>query len=122
MKLRATVLGAEILFRVGPRTRTVDWGAYKRDVVVNTDFRKFDGSVRLVLAGTEAQRERLDAFLGSLREAGEVSYGMHVADSALMTCLVDQRQGSHFHFVDAAGGGYAAAAMNLEAGGIRTPS
>jgi hypothetical protein len=31
-----------------------------------------------------------------------------------MTCLIDQRQGGHFHFVDAADGGYAAAAANLK--------
>lgn len=33
--LHATVLGARILFRVGPRVGATDWGSYKRDVVVD---------------------------------------------------------------------------------------
>jgi hypothetical protein len=82
--------------------------------VLNTDFRKFDGSLRLVLSGTAAQRGELAAYLDGLRDAGSVAYGMHVARSALMTCLIEERQGAHFHFVDASGGGYAAAAAAMK--------
>ncbi len=102
------------LLRFGVQTRDVDWGMYMGDLVSNTDFRKFDGSLRLVLAGGAEQREELEEYLSGLRRRGEVSFGVHIAHSALMTCLIEHRQSAHFHFVDAAGGGYAAAARALK--------
>ena len=114
LAIRAAVVAGWLLFRFGMRTGHTDWGAYKRDLVANTDFRKFDGSLRLVLAGTAEQRAELTHFLERLRVAGVLAYGVHVADSALMTCLIDERQGGHFHFVDAASGGYAAAAASIK--------
>ena len=114
--LRLTVLVGWILMRLGLRWGEIDWGAYEGDVVLNTDFRKFDGSLRLVLSGTRAQRAELEAYLGALRDGGRIAYGLHVARSALMTCLIEERQGGHFHFVDASGGGYAAAALALKRG------
>lgn len=118
--LRAYVAIGWVLLRFGVRTESTDWSTYRRDLVANTDFRKFDGTARFVLAGSEAQRVELVAFLDRLVEAGVVRYGVHVAHSALMTCLIDQRQGEHFHFVDAAGGGYASAALALK--GCAPPS
>ncbi len=114
LSLRIKVIIGWFLFRFGLRVGDVEWGRYKRDLVANTDFRKLDGCMRLVLAGTEEQRAELDAYLADLRDSGEVVYGMHVARSALMTCLIEKRQGAHVHFVDAAGGGYAAASRNLK--------
>jgi len=67
-----------------------------------------------VLAGGAEQREELEEYLGELRKRGEVVFGIHVARSALMTCLIEYRQSAHFHFVDAAGGGYAAAARAMK--------
>jgi hypothetical protein len=117
--VRLGVVIGSFLFRFRIRTEATDWGAYKRDLVANTDFRKFDGALRFVLAGSTEQRAELTDFLERLRSAGVLTYGLHVANSALMTCLIDQRQGGHFHFVDAADGGYAAAAANLK--GTATP-
>jgi hypothetical protein len=113
-RLRLEVLAGWVLLRLGTRTRTTNWGDYRSDLVANTDFRKFDGSLRLVLSGTAEQRERLTDYLDGRREAGELAYGLHVARSAVMTCLIEERQGAHFHFVDGAGGGYAAAALALK--------
>ncbi|MBI1374650.1 MAG: DUF3095 family protein [Phycisphaera sp.] len=108
---------------VFPRNATfngVDWGQYQRDVVTNTDFRKFDDMLRLVIAGTPAQRDKLTAFLDERRAAGELTYGLHVAPSALMTCLIFTRVGGHVHFVDGSAGGYAMAAKQLKS--QRAPS
>ncbi|MBZ0215664.1 MAG: DUF3095 domain-containing protein, partial [Fimbriimonadaceae bacterium] len=42
-------------------------------------------------------------------------YGLHVADSALMTCLVfNFEQSQHVHFIDAANGGFASAAIDFK--------
>lgn len=115
LRLRVNVIAAWLLLALRVRTESADYGRYRRDIVSNTDFRKFDGTIRLVLAGTETQREELVTVLDRLRSEGAISYGMHVAHAALMTCLVERREGAHFHFVDAAGGGYAAAATALKA-------
>ena len=114
LRLRIQVMVGWVLLRFGVRRGDVDWGTYKADLVSNTDFRKFDGSLRLVLAGGAAQREELEEYLSDLQRRGQVAYGIHVARSALMTCLIEQRQSAHFHFVDASGGGYAAAARALK--------
>lgn len=55
-----------------------------------------------------------------MRDSSELHYRMHVARSALMTCLVEEREGAHFHFVDASGGGYASAASSLKRSRLRS--
>ncbi|MSR22159.1 MAG: DUF3095 family protein [Gemmatimonadetes bacterium] len=114
--LRFKVLPGWFLLRFRIRTSEMDWGRYKSDLITNTDYRKFDGTMRLVLAGSSEQRRRLEAQPAQMQETGALSYGVHVASSAIMTCLIEKRQGAHFHFVDAADGGYAAAARKLKAG------
>lgn len=113
-KLWLFALIGRYLFWTGKRTEETDWGVYRRDLVANTDFRKFDGTMRLVLSGVEEQRRELEAFLDGLARAETVRYGLHVSDAAVVTCIVEKRQGRHFHFVDGAGGGYAAAAKDLK--------
>ncbi len=113
-KLRGVVLLGWFLMKYRLTFNGADWGAYKRDLVANTDFRKFDGSLRLVLSGTQSQRQALEQFLEELRNESQIQFGIHVSDSAIITCLVEQRQSVHFHFIDAAGGGYASAAKAMK--------
>ncbi|MDX1492578.1 MAG: DUF3095 family protein [Longimicrobiales bacterium] len=115
--LRLFALIGRYLFWRGTSTAETDWGVYKADLVANTDFRKFDGSMRLVLTGSRRQRAELESFLDGLAAAGTIRYGLHVSDAAVVTCLVEKRQGEHFHFVDGAAGGYAAAAADLKGKG-----
>ena len=114
VRLRLAVIAGWFLLAFGLRLGDVDWGGYKRDLVANTDFRKFDGSLRLILSGDREHRRELEEYLNGLRRNGEVAFGIHVSQSALVTCLIEQRQSAHFHFVDGAGGGYAAAAKALK--------
>lgn len=92
----------------------VSWGSYKSELISNTDFKKFDGVLRQVISGTKDQREELDAYLNEKYINKECVYGIHASDSALMTCMIDNRVGEHFHFVDAADGGYAIAALQMK--------
>ncbi len=117
LKLRLFALIGRYLFWTGKQSTETDWSVYKRDLVANTDFRKFDGTMRLVLTGDAQQRRKLEAFLDGLARADAVRYGIHVSDAAVVTCIVEKRQGQHFHFVDGAGGGYAAAAKDLKGRG-----
>ena len=92
----------------------VSWGKYKDDLVSNTDFKKFDGTLRQVISGTTGQREALEGFLQTLNQQGKCVFGIHVSDAALISCMIDSRAGEHYHFVDSAGGGYALAAESLK--------
>ena len=93
----------------------VDWGNYKTEVVANTDYRKFDDTLRMVLDSTADQRARLELALEARWQRRELVYGIHVAKEALMTCLIFDRRNSHTHFVDGAEGGYALAAQRMKA-------
>jgi hypothetical protein len=92
----------------------VPWGNYKSDLVRNTDFKKFDGVLREVLSGTTAQREQLTDYLEDLFKNRKCVYGIHASSSALITCLINNRDGDHFHFIDGADGGYAIAATRMK--------
>ena len=96
------------------QTSETDWARYPALLREATDFRKFDDTLRMVLAGTAAQRERLEAVLETRYRAGELVYGVHVSDRAVLTCLVHERMGRQVHFVDGAGGGYTSAAEALK--------
>ncbi len=93
----------------------INWSTYTEDVVRNSDFRKFDGMLRMILSATEAQRIDLTRWLEERRRTGELAYGLHIAKEALVTCLIFEREGGHLHFIDGAGGGYALAATELKA-------
>lgn len=90
-------------------------GAYRQEVAANTDFRKFDDTLRMVLDVTLDQKAAIEAFLMTEHEAGRVVFGVHGAPSATMTCVITKREGDHVHFVDGSDGGYALAAKQMKA-------
>ena len=92
-----------------------DAPAYRAELRANTDFRKFDGILRLVLDVTEEQAKAIEDYLESEYRAGHLVYGTHAADTAFMTCLIfSLEQSEHVHFVDASAGGYAMAAVGFK--------
>lgn len=95
-------------------TQAVRWTRYKADMVENSDFRKFDGMLRMVIDGSEAQYRQLQDFLESRHRAGRLVYGLHKSGEALLTCIVFSYNGNHVHFVDGSEGGYALAARGLK--------
>ena len=90
-------------------------GAYREEVAANTDFRKFDDTLRMVLDVTLEQKAGIESYLESEHAAGRVVYGVHGAPSATMTCVITKREGDHVHFVDGSDGGYALAAKQMKA-------
>ncbi len=92
----------------------VAWGSYKESVIANTDHRKFDEVLRMVISGSASQRLQLRAFLDNRRQAGELFFGLHAAETALMTCVVNNYNDEHVHFLDASNGGYALAAKEMK--------
>jgi hypothetical protein len=95
-------------------TSETQWGTYKEDLEAHTDYRKMDGTLRQVLAGTVEQRKEFEAYLQAQYEAGTLVYGLDASDAAMITCLVFQYEKEHVHFVDGADGGYAHAARELK--------
>ena len=92
----------------------MDWRNYKKIVVQNTDHQKFDDMIRMVISCSTSNREKFEQYLSEQRSMGRLNYGLHVTDSALLTCLVFDRLNRHFHFVDGSNGGYALAAKAMK--------
>lgn len=114
LKIRVQVLFGRFFMNNKIKTGDIDWGEYKTTAVNNADYRKFDGILREVLSGNKQQREQLTEYLQSRHEKGECFYGIHVSDSALITCMINNRNNEHFHFIDGADGGYAMAATMMK--------
>jgi len=91
-------------------------GVYKRQVAENSDFRKYDDGLRMVIDCTvELERALTDRLAVAARE-GIVRYGVHRQDAAMMTCFTPSLlRSDHVHFIDGARGGYASAATALKA-------
>lgn len=82
--------------------------------VISSDYKKFDGMLKMVISGSPAARAGLVRELDSLRLKNKLKYGIHVSDRALLTCLLHADSAQEVHFVDAADGGYALAAKMLK--------
>jgi hypothetical protein len=98
----------------GKQVLGTDWGNYKDTLVTNTDFRKFDDNLRMVISGSAVQRGNLEQYLKKQFQNGLLVYGIHVSDRALMTCVITDYSLHHIHFVDGSDGGYAVAAKDLK--------
>jgi hypothetical protein len=111
----ARTLAAHVIFKTGVRVGGFDPARYNRQLVENTDFRKFDDGLRMTLDCTPAFADRLEALLAAAEEAGIARCGTHRQAAALVTCFVPSpTRGDHVHFVDGAAGGYAAAARTVK--------
>jgi Protein of unknown function (DUF3095) len=93
---------------------------YTRQVIENSDFRKFDDSLRMVLDCTLELAAEIEGYLREAAARGVVRYGTHRQDSAMMTCFTPSPVNpNHIHFIDGAQGGYALAAAALKENGAR---
>jgi hypothetical protein len=109
-----TTLG-RALTTLGASAGGFDGQHYRAELVENTDFRKFDETLRMVLDAAPDETDALVRHLEQERELGRLVYGVHRSDSALMTCFVRAYRGNHVHFIDGSNGGYALAAKELKA-------
>lgn len=101
--------------RFGVKIGGYDRSTYRQEVQTNTDFRKYDGSLRMVLDITADQAAEIQAILERKHGEGKLVYGVWQANEALMTCLLFSLADSHHvHFIDGADGGYAMAALDLK--------
>jgi hypothetical protein len=92
-----------------------DGKEYPEELVANSDFRKFDEALRMVLDVSPEQLAVIESELERARQEGHLVYGIHRAPSALITCHLRSFHGDHVHFIDGSDGGYALAARQLKA-------
>ena len=117
---RVYVLGrtlfAYVVMRFGIKVGGFLPARYTQQVVENSDFRKYDDGLRMILDCTEELAHDLTARLEAAAAKGIVRFGLHRQDAAMMTCFTPSAMRSdHVHFIDGARGGYASAATALKA-------
>lgn len=103
-----------IVLRTGMRLGEFDPTVYRREVVENSDFRKYDDNLRMTLDCTPALADRIEQQMAKAAREAIVRFGIHRQQAAIMTCIVPSiTESNHVHFVDGAAGGYALAAQKL---------
>lgn len=106
-----------LVMRFGVRLGNFVPERYERELIENSDFRKFDDSLRMVLDCTPALADEIEDYLRKAAAAGIVRYGTHRQQAAMMTCFAPTpSKPDHVHFIDGADGGYALAASAMKAG------
>ena len=120
MKRRAAVLAytlfAYVIMRFGITVGGFAPKTYVQQVVENSDFRKYDDGLRMILDCTQELERALTERLTAAASRGIVRYGLHRQDAAMMTCFTPSAlRSDHVHFIDGARGGYASAATALKA-------
>jgi hypothetical protein len=114
--LMGTLL-AYVVMKLGIRVGDFDPDRYRREVVENSDFRKFDDNLRMTLDCTPEVANRIEGRLSAARAANVARFGLHRQPAAIMTCIVPSiSESNHVHFIDGAAGGYALAAKQLKLG------
>ena len=112
----ARTLWAYVVMRYGIKVGKFVPANYIRQVVENSDFRKYDDGLRMILDCTEELAGTLAERLAGAASNGVVRYGLHRQDAAMMTCFTPSvMRSDHVHFIDGARGGYASAATALKA-------
>lgn len=107
---------AFVFLKFGLKTGNFVPSVYLRQVVENSDFRKYDDGLRMIIDCTPQLAETLEKRLAAAAAEGVVRFGMHRQDAAMMTCFTPSIQRSdHVHFIDGARGGYASAATAMKA-------
>ncbi len=105
-----------VVMRFGTKVGKFVPKTYLRQVVENSDFRKYDDGLRMILDCTEELASALTERLAEAAASGIVRYGLHRQDAAMMTCFTPSvMRPDHVHFIDGARGGYASAATALKA-------
>ncbi|MEZ4872932.1 MAG: DUF3095 family protein [Bdellovibrionales bacterium] len=109
------VLLANTLLKLNLSAGGFEAEKYKKELVQNSDFKKFDETLRMVIDCTESQKNKIEEFLHELYQQNKIFYGTHVSRNAIVTCVVySASNNGHLHFVDGGDGGYTLAATGMK--------
>ncbi len=87
---------------------------YKRAIGSQSDYKKFDEVLRMVIDCSPEMRDRLVELLTQYHAEGHLYFGIHESSDAIMTCFVQDLEDNHIHFIDGGSGGYALAAQAMK--------
>lgn len=104
-----------IFFFEVPLKEIGDHLAYNQAVILQSDWIKMDGALRLVIDVTKPEKRRLLRTLSKMQKANKIWYGCHSSTSAVIVCHYQSGvDNKHTHFVDGVGGGLTLAAFDLK--------
>lgn len=113
------ILLSVLLDRTGLKPGGFNMRDYRRDLALNSDFRKFDDGLKMTIDVDDDGLNKIEALLQTAATAGVCKFGTHRQSSALVTCLIPSLMTrDHIHFIDGAAGGYAQAALQMKAKAI----
>ncbi|MBF2062980.1 MAG: DUF3095 family protein [Calothrix sp. C42_A2020_038] len=84
---------------------------FKKNIINSSDYKKFDGSLKMTISSYTEQRNKFQTYLQNLEKEGKIYFGLHISNRALVICLIGNQE---VHLVDAADGGYALAAKQIK--------
>lgn len=112
----AGTLAAVLVLGTGVTVGSFSPRRYLRDVVQNSDFRKYDDGLMMTLDCSAVLADAVEARLRRAEAEGHARFGLHRQAAATVTCVVPSAsRPNHVHFIDGAAGGYAEAARALKA-------
>ena len=115
LMVAALTFWADLVFWNGIKVRGFSSETYRRQLVENSDIKKFDDGLMMTIDCAPETVEAIARRLDEAERAGSVVYGLHRQSTALVTCIVPSAlRSDHIHFVDGAAGGYAMAARDLK--------
>lgn len=105
-----------LIFNTGRKIGGFSPAIYRRQLVANSDHRKFEDRLMMTVDCSPGLADKLETRLAQARAAGIADYGLQRQPSALITCVVPSAtRRDHVHFIDGSAGGYALAALELKA-------
>ena len=105
---------AWVLDKTGWNLGKFDPKRYREFTSANTDYRKIQDGLRMTISLDDQGIEDLRELLEGYRSKEALRFGICEQDRAVLTCFVPSiMEDNHYHFLDGAGGGYAAAADDL---------
>ena len=106
---------ATLAFRVGLARWIPHIDHYRNALAEHSDYQKFDDMLRMVLDCSNDQIVAIIKLCQDFHTEGKIYYGIHLSDTAIMTCQFSGfEDGQHLHFIDGGNGGYAMAAKQLK--------
>ena len=89
--MRLACLLGRIIVKFGLKVGELGGEDYLNTLTKNSDFKKFDGTLRMTIDSTPEHRKELVEYFETQKNEGTLFYGIQISDSALMTCMVFDR-------------------------------
>ncbi len=116
LSVAAETFIAYVFFKLNLRAGDFSAQKYREELQLGAvDFARSGSTLSVVFDCPTDRIEKVRAYLEGCAGRGELRYGMHLSDHAVMTCLVASATGGkHVHFIDGGDGGYTRAATDLK--------